>query len=111
MGNSSFTQKVEEYREQYEIYLSKLTPEERVKAEEMDGWNKHKKTEKAATHSPSKDSSGSAEVGTVISENFTTSHRIRERFVIRVFESDKSVFFLNKTTFMLKSFDFTLDEI
>ena len=54
-----FIQKAEEYREQYEKYLANLTPEERAKAEEMDGWNKHKK----AAHTPTKtDTSGSPEV-------------------------------------------------
>ena len=53
-----YLQKIEEYREAYEKYLATLSPEDRAKAEEMDGWNKHKKSEK----SPVKESASSPEV-------------------------------------------------
>ena len=58
-----FIQRAEEYRELYQKYLEKLSPEEREKAAEMDGWNKHKKSEKAAAKT---DTSGSPEVRPVM---------------------------------------------
>ena len=61
-----FIQRAEEYRELYQKYLEKLSPEEREKAAEMDGWNKHKKSEKAATKT---DTSGSPEVRPVIHQS------------------------------------------